>query len=77
LLEYTWLGLFASLTGVILSVAGGWALCTFFLEVKFAPDYLSLGVMTLLLTGITVLIGWWNSRSVMDAPPLTVLRREN
>ena len=77
LLEYAWLGLFASLTGMILSLAGGWALCTFFLEVKFAPDYLSLGSMILLLTGMTVLIGWWNSRSVMDAPPLTVLRREN
>lgn len=77
LLEYAWLGLFASLTGMILSVAGGWALCTFFLEVKFSADYLSLGIMTLLLTAITVLIGWWNSRSIMDAPPLTVLRREN
>lgn len=77
LLEYLWLGLFATFTGMILSVAGGWALCTFFLEVKFSANFISLGLMTIVLTVLTVLIGWWNSRSVLDAPPLTVLRREN
>lgn len=77
LLEYFWLGLFATFTGMILSVAGGWALCTFFLEVKFSANGMSLVLMTLVLTVLTVMIGWWNSKSILDAPPLTVLRREN
>lgn len=75
-LEYFWLGLFSSLTGMILSVVGGWALCTFFLEVQFNADILSLLTLMAGLTALTVMIGWWNSRMVLNAPPLTVLRRE-
>ncbi|MEY3404882.1 MAG: hypothetical protein RL161_312, partial [Bacteroidota bacterium] len=77
LLEYFWLGLFSTLTGLILSIGGGWVLCQFFLEVEFAVDGLALLLLSAFLVFVTVAIGWWNSRTILNAPPLTVLRREN
>ena len=77
LLEYFWLGLFSTLTGLILSIGGGWVLCRFFLEVEFAVDGLALLLLSAFLVFVTVAIGWWNSRTILNAPPLTVLRREN
>jgi putative ABC transport system permease protein len=76
LIEYGYLGFFAGLTGVGLSVISGWGLATFFFEVKFSPDYLSLlgvwGVVILL----TMIVGWWNTRDVVNSSPLEILRRE-
>jgi putative ABC transport system permease protein len=76
LIEYAYLGLFASLTGVILSVGAGWLLCKYFFEITFDVNGLDL-----LITGITVMcmtafIGWYNSREVINTPPLQVLRKE-
>ncbi len=76
LIEYAYLGLFSALTGMILSLAGGWALCRFFFEVELGVawgDLLLVGVSVSLLT---VLIGWYNSREIISTPPLQVLRKE-
>jgi len=76
LIEYAWLGLFSALTGMILSVGGGWLLTTFFFKITFAFGWLELlgiggGVILL-----TIFIGWFNSREVINTPPLQVLRKE-
>ena len=42
LIEYAYLGLFSALTGMILSLGGGWALTKFFFEITFAFDWLEL-----------------------------------
>ena len=76
LIEYAWLGLFASLTGVILSVGAGWFLCKFFFEVQFAVDWIQLILTGVAVTILTALIGWLNSREVINTPPLQVLRKE-
>lgn len=76
LIEYAWLGLFAALTGTLLSVGGGFLACRFFFEVAFAADVSELALITAGIVGLTVLIGWWNSRGVLHAPPLQVLRGE-
>lgn len=76
-LEYFFLGLIASLVGVVLALAGSWALAVFSFEVPFAPDAASMAVLLLGVTGLTVAIGLLNSRSVTSRPPLEILRRES
>jgi putative ABC transport system permease protein len=76
LIEYAYLGLFSSLTGMILSLGGGWLLTTFFFEIKFAFDWQELSIISLGVVLLTVFIGWFNSREVINTPPLQVLRKE-
>ena len=76
LIEYGYLGFFAGLTGVGLSVISGWGLATFFFEVKFAPAYLSLLAVWGIVIFLTMLVGWWNTRDVVNSSPLEILRRE-
>lgn len=76
LIEYAYLGLFAALTGVILSVGGGWLLTKFFFEITFAFDWRELLLITTGVIFLTMLIGWWNSRDVINTPPLQILRKE-
>jgi putative ABC transport system permease protein len=76
LIEYAWLGLFSALTGMILSLGGGWLLTKFFFEITFAFDWIELLVISVGVVLMTVLIGWFNSREVINTPPLQVLRRE-
>jgi putative ABC transport system permease protein len=76
LIEYAWLGLFSALTGMILSLGGGWLLTKYFFEITFAFDWLELLLISVGVVVLTVLIGWYNSREVISTPPLQVLRRE-
>ena len=76
LIEYAYLGLFSALTGMILSLGGGWLLTTLFFKITFAFDWIELLTITLGVVFLTVLIGWWNSREVINTPPLQVLRKE-
>ncbi|GAB3776449.1 ABC transporter permease [Spirosoma horti] len=75
-LEYGLLGLLAALSGILLSVAGTWALARYVFEVPYRPDALPLVVISLSVTALTVLIGVFNSREVLVRPPLDVLRAE-
>ncbi len=76
LIEYAWLGLFSALTGLILSIGGGFLLTKFFFEITFAVDPLELTIIGLGVVFLTVLIGWFNSREVINTPPLQILRKE-
>lgn len=77
LIEYGYLGLFSAITGMVLSLGGGWLLTTFYFDIKFAFDWRELGYITLGVIVLTVLIGWFNSREVINTPPLQVLRKES
>lgn len=77
LIEYAWLGLFSAMTGMILSLGGGWLLTKFFFEITFAFDWLELLIIGVGVITLTVLIGWFNSREVINTPPLQVLRKES
>jgi putative ABC transport system permease protein len=77
LIEYAYLGLFSALTGMILSLGGGWLLTRFFFEITFAFDWLELLVIGFGVVLLTVAIGWFNSREVISTPPLQVLRKES
>lgn len=76
LIEYGYLGLFSALTGMILSLGGGWLLCNFFIQVSFAVNWLELAIISSGVVILTMFIGWFNSREIISTPPLQVLRRE-
>lgn len=77
LIEYAYLGLFSALTGIILSMLSGWFLTKFFFEVNFSFNALDMTSIGLVVIALTVFIGWFNSREVINTPPLQVLRSEN
>lgn len=76
LIEYAYLGLFSALTGMILSLAGGWLLATYFFKITFGFDWLELLLISGGVVILTMAIGWWNSRDVINTSPLQILRKE-
>ncbi len=76
LIEYSYVGIFSAITGLVLSLGGGWLLTKFFFEVQFSVNLIELAIITGGVIVLTVLIGWWNSREVISTPPLQVLRKE-
>lgn len=77
LIEYAYLGLFSALTGMALSLGGGYLLTKYFFEITFAFDWIELLVISVGVVILTVAIGWYNSREVISTPPLQVLRKES
>ncbi len=75
-IEYTYLGIFSALTGMTLALVGGWALCRFFFEVQLGVGWIDFFAVGFAVTLLTVAIGWFNSREVINTPPLQVLRKE-
>lgn len=76
LIEYGYLGLFSGLTALVLSLGGGWLLTRFFFEVELSANYVELLAISAGVVLLTVFIGWFNSREVINTSPLQALRRE-
>ena len=75
-LEYLYLGILGTGMGVLLALLGSFLLAQFVFEISFVP---SLTPFTVVLPGITalvLLIGLFNSRTVIQSSPLVVLRKE-
>jgi len=75
-IEYLFLGTFATVTGLLLAVLASWALATFLFEAVFVPAWLPLVVAFVLVLILTVVTGMLGSRGVTTRPPLEVLRSE-
>ncbi|WP_229725160.1 ABC transporter permease [Hymenobacter baengnokdamensis] len=76
-LEYALLGFLAALAGVLLAGLAAWALAVWVFETPFvSSSLLWLPALVGLVAGLTALIGGLNSRSVLNQPPLAVLRAE-
>ncbi|HMF72838.1 MAG TPA: FtsX-like permease family protein [Flavitalea sp.] len=75
-LEYFLLGALAAFTGIIISLAGGWALSRFTFKTPFVVPVLPIVIIFFMVSIITVLIGLFNSRGILNRPPLEVLRAE-
>lgn len=75
-IEYLFLGLFAAAAGLILALSGSWALAKFSFDASFIPPFLP----TFLLFGSVILLvvitGVLSSRSILNKPPLQILRNE-
>ena len=76
LVEDGLLGLLAALAGIGLAVLAAWALAVFLFEASFGPAVLPLLGLAALVTGLTAVIGLFNSRDVLRRSPLEVLRAE-
>ncbi|WP_426327932.1 ABC transporter permease [Pedobacter sp. R-06] len=76
-IEYFFLGAFAAGAGLILAISGSWALAKFTFDATFVPPF----VPTLLLFGSIVLLvvitGVLSTRSILNQPPLKILRTES
>ena len=75
-LEYFFLGSLAAATGVILSVFSTWALAKYTFKTEFSPDFLIILLLFIAVTALTILIGLFNSRGILNKPPLEVLRKD-
>lgn len=75
-LEYFFLGSLASLSGIFLAILGSWGLAFYSFDTTFVPDLLPIILVYASITGLTLLIGWANSRGILSRPPLEVLRNE-
>ena len=75
-IEYLFLGLFATITGLVLAVLASWALARFVFETPFTPAYLPMLVAAVVVTALTLVVGMLNSRGIYDRPALAVLRAE-
>ena len=75
-LEYFLLGSLATFTGILLSILGSWLLAKFSFEIPFSINILPPIITFISITGLTILIGLFNSREIVSKPPLEVLRKE-
>jgi putative ABC transport system permease protein len=76
LLEYFFLGALAAATGISLSLAFSEVLARMSFESSFTPQWWPVLVIFVSVCGLTILIGLYNSRGVLNKPPLEILRRE-
>lgn len=76
LLEYGYLGILAGFTGILLSLLGAWGLTILFFDVTFVPDVPGLVIVWVSVAMLTMLIGWLNTRDIVNKSPLEVLRKE-
>jgi len=75
-LEYFFLGSLAAFTGVVIALAGSYGLTRFSFETSFSPTALPVLITFVIITALTMIIGISSSRSVLNSPPLEVLRKE-
>jgi len=75
-IEYFFLGTLSELTGIIIALAGSWFLAKFSFKIPFAVNLLPALWLFLIITGLTILMGFLNSRGILNKPPLEVLRKD-
>ena len=75
-LEYFFLGALASMTGIGLSLIASWGLAKYSFDAPFSPDWKPMVLLFLLICLITVSIGLFNSREVLNKAPLEILGSE-
>ena len=74
LAEYSLLGALGSLTGMLLAIAGGWALSHYVFDTGFSPALGAAAAIALAMLSLTVTIGLLAGRDVFRETPMTALR---
>jgi len=74
LAEYSLLGVLGGLTGMLLSIAGGWAVVRYIFKAPFGTPFGPLTGIALIVVGLTLLIGLLAGRDVFRETPITALR---
>ena len=75
-LEYFFLGALAAFTGILLALAGSWALAKYSFKTSFTPQLLPILIIFFAVPLVTMIIGLVNSRGILSKPPLEILRQE-
>ena len=75
-LEYIYLGVLGSLSGILLSLLSSQILAWSVFDMAFVPSAFPFLVLFPGITLLVLLVGLGNSRSVLNSPPLQVLRKE-
>ena len=75
-LEYIYLVVLGSLTGILLSLIGSQFLATLLFKEPFTPSGIPFLVFLPSITILVVVIGLSNIKTVLQSPPLEVLRKE-
>lgn len=74
LAEYSLLGVLGGLTGMLLSVAGGWAVVRFIFKAPFGAPVGPVVAIALVVVALTLLIGLLAGRDVFRETPIAALR---
>lgn len=74
--EYTFLAVLSAATGILIALVSSWLLARFQLDLEFQLQWWPILVVFVLVVVLIVLIGLFNSREVVNKPPLEVLRKE-
>jgi putative ABC transport system permease protein len=76
-IEYLFLGLLAAFAGVMIAMAGSWALAVYIFATSFTPQLFPVLILFSSVTLIVVITGMLSSRGVLKSPPLEVLRKDS
>jgi putative ABC transport system permease protein len=74
LAEYSLLGVLGGLTGMLLSIAGGWAVVRYVFKTPFAAALAPIAAIAVVIVALTVLIGLLAGRDVFRETPVAALR---
>lgn len=75
-MEYLYLGVLGSLSGILLSLLSSQLLAALVFDTSFVPSMVPFLILFPGITLMVLVIGLSNSRSVLNSPPLEVLRKE-
>ncbi|MEA2761375.1 MAG: putative transport system permease protein [Gemmatimonadaceae bacterium] len=74
LAEYSLLGVLGGLTGMLLAMAGGWAVVRYLFKVPFTLPIAPIAGIALVIVALTLLIGLLAGRDVFRETPIAALR---
>ena len=72
--EYFFLGSLASFSGIALSLLATYLLSTYMFELPFRWAWTEAFIVYMVITAVTVLLGWLNGRNIINRSPMEVLR---
>jgi putative ABC transport system permease protein len=74
LAEYSLLGVLGGLTGMLLSLGGGWGVVRYIFKAPFTPALAPIAGIATVIIGLTLLIGLLAGRDVFRETPIAALR---
>ncbi|MES1181882.1 MAG: FtsX-like permease family protein, partial [Flavobacterium sp.] len=75
-IEYFFLGILSEATGILIALTGSWLLAKYGFQIPFRVNFVPVIWLFLIITGLTILTGFLNSRGILNKPPLEVLRKD-
>jgi len=76
-IEYLFLGMLSAAAGLLMAMAGSWALAYFSFAADFSPGWWPGFLLFSIITLIVVITGMLSSKSILNRSPLEVLRKDS